>query len=157
MISIIAAVSKNGVIGVDNKLPWDLPEDLKRFKELTTGNVVIMGRKTYESIGKPLPNRINIVVTRDKDFFVPGVLSANSLDSALLKAGGNKDIFIIGGGEIYKQSMGFVDKLYITEVDMEVEGDTTFPTISDQWSVIEENKFNGGWYVTYKKANSLVK
>jgi dihydrofolate reductase len=157
MISIIAAVSKNGVIGVDNKLPWDLPEDLKRFKELTTGNVVIMGRKTYESIGKPLPNRINIVVTRDKDFFVSGVLTANSLDSALLKAGGNKDIFIIGGGEIYKQSMGFADKLYITEVDMEVEGDTTFPTISDQWSVIEENEFNGGWFVTYKKAISLVK
>jgi dihydrofolate reductase len=157
MISIIAAVSKNGVIGVDNKLPWDLPEDLKKFKEITTGNVVIMGRKTYESIGKALPNRINIVVTRDKNFFVPGVLSANSLDSALLKAGGNKDIFIIGGGEIYKQSMDFVDKLYITEVDMEVEGDTTFPTISDQWSVIEENEFNGGWFVTYKKAISLVK
>ena len=78
MISIIAAVSKNGVIGVDNKLPWNLPEDLKRFKELTTNNVVIMGRKTYESIGKPLPNRINIVVTRNKDFFVPGVLTANS-------------------------------------------------------------------------------
>ena len=157
MISIIAAVSKNGVIGVDNKLPWDLPEDLKRFKELTTGNVVIMGRKTYESIGKPLPNRINIVVTRDKNFFTPNVIVANSLDSALLKAGGNKDIFIIGGGEIYKQSIGFADKLYITEVDMEVEGDTTFPTISDQWSVIEENEFNGGWYVTYKKSISLVK
>ena len=151
MISIIAAVSNNGVIGVDNKLPWDLPEDLKRFKELTTGNVVIMGRKTYESIGKPLPNRINIVITRNKDFFVPDVLTANSLNSALLKAGGNKDIFIIGGGEIYKQSMGFADKLYITEVDMEVEGDTKFPTISDQWSVTEENKFNGGWYVTYSK------
>ena len=151
MISIIAAVSNNGVIGVDNKLPWDLPEDLKRFKELTTGNVVIMGRKTYESIGKPLPNRINIVITRNKDFFVPDVLTANSLNSALLKAGGNKDIFIIGGGEIYEQSMGFADKLYITEVDMEVEGDTKFPTISDQWSVTEENKFNGGWYVTYSK------
>jgi len=151
MISIIAAVSKNGVIGVDNKLPWDLPEDLKRFKELTTGNVVIMGRKTYESIGKPLPNRINIVITRNKDFFVSGVLTANSLDSALLKAGGNKDIFIIGGGEIYEQSMGFADKLYITEVDMEVEGDTKFPTISNQWSVTEENEFNGGWYVTYSK------
>ena len=156
MISIIAAVSKNGVIGVDNKLPWDLPEDLKRFKEITTGSVVIMGRKTYESIGKALPNRINIVVTRDKNFFVPGVLSANSLDSALLKAGGNKDIFIIGGGEIYKQSMGFADKLYITEVDMEVEGDTTFPTISDQWNVIEENEFNGGWFVTYKKNKVLT-
>lgn len=151
MISIIAAVSNNGVIGVDNKLPWDLPEDLKRFKELTTGNVVIMGRKTYESIGKPLPNRINIVITRNKDFFVPDAIVTNSLESALLKAGGDKDIFIIGGGEIYKQSMGFADKLYITEVDMEVEGDTKFPTISDQWSVTEENKFNGGWYVTYSK------
>ena len=151
MISIIAAVSNNGVIGVDNKLPWDLPEDLKRFKELTTGNVVIMGRKTYESIGKPLPNRINIVITRNKDFFAPDVIVTNSLESALLKAGGDKDIFIIGGGEIYKQSMGFADKLYITEVDMEVEGDTKFPTISDQWSVTEENEFNGGWYVTYSK------
>ena len=94
MISIIAAVSKNGVIGVDNKLPWNLPEDLKRFKELTTNNVVIMGRKTYESIGKPLPNRINIVITRNEDFSVPGVLTAKSLQNGLLKAGGKKDIFI---------------------------------------------------------------
>jgi len=156
MISIIVAVSKNGVIGVDNKLPWNLPEDLKRFKELTTGNVVIMGRKTYESIGKPLPNRINIVVTRDKNFFVPGVLSANSLDSALLKAGGNKDIFIIGGGEIYKQSMGFVDKLYITEVDMEVEGDTTFPTISNTWNISNEETFEGGKFLTYTKNKVLT-
>ena len=151
MISIIAAVSKNGVIGVDNTLPWDLPVDLKRFKEITTGNVVIMGRKTYESIGKALPNRVNIVVTRDKNFFVSGVLSANSLDSALLKAGNNKDIFIIGGGEIYRQSMDFVDKLYITEVDMEVEGDTTFPTISDKWNVSNEEDFVGGKFLTYSR------
>ena len=156
MISIIAAVSNNGVIGVDNKLPWDLPEDLKRFKELTTGNVVIMGRKTYESIGKPLPNRINIVITRNKDFFVPDVLTANSLNSALLKAGGNKDIFIIGGGEIYKQSMDFVDKLYITEVDMEVEGDTTFPTISDKWNISNEETFEGGKFLTYTKNKVLT-
>jgi len=156
MISIIAAVSKNGVIGVNNTLPWDLPKDLKRFKDLTTGNVVIMGRKTYESIGKALPNRINIVVTRDKNFFVPGVLSANSLDSALLKAGGNKDIFIIGGGEIYKQSMDFVDKLYITEVDMEVEGDTTFPTISDKWIVSNEEDFEGGKFLTYSRNKVLA-
>jgi len=156
MISIIAAVSKNGVIGVDNKLPWDLPEDLKKFKEITTGNVVIMGRKTYESIGKSLPNRINIVVTRDKNFFVPGVLSANSLDSALLKAGGNKDIFIIGGGEIYKQSMDFVDKLYITEVDMEVEGDTTFPKISNTWNISNEETFEGGKFLTYTKNKVLT-
>ena len=156
MISIIAAVSKNGVIGVDNKLPWDLPEDLKKFKEITTGNVVIMGRKTYESIGKALPNRINIVVTRDKNFFVPGVLSANSLDSALLKAGGNKDIFIIGGGEIYKQSMGFADKLYITEVDMEVEGDTTFPKISNTWNISNEETFEGGKFLTYTKNKVLT-
>ena len=156
MISIIAAVSNNGVIGVDNKLPWNLPEDLKKFKEITTGNVVIMGRKTYESIGKALPNRINIVVTRDKNFFVPGVLSANSLDSALLKAGGNKDIFIIGGGEIYKQSMGFADKLYITEVDMEVEGDTTFPTISNKWNISNEETFEGGKFLTYTKNKVLT-
>ena len=153
MISIIAAVSKNGVIGVDNTLPWDLPVDLKRFKEITTGNVVIMGRKTYESIGKALPNRVNIVVTRDKNFFVSGVLSANSLDSALLKAGNNKDIFIIGGGEIYRQSMDFVDKLYITEVDMEVEGDTTFPTISDKWNVSNEEDFEGGKFIFFAISN----
>jgi dihydrofolate reductase len=151
MISIIAAVSNNGVIGVDNKLPWDLPEDLKRFKELTTGNVVIMGRKTYESIGKPLPNRINIVITRNKDFFAPDVIVTNSLESALLKAGGDKDIFIIGGGEIYKQSMNFVDKLYITEVDMGVEGDTTFPTIDkNRWSVKEDLDFDGGKFLLYE-------
>ena len=157
MISIIAAVSKNGMIGVDNKLPWDLPKDLKRFKELTTGNVVIMGRKTYESIGKPLPNRINIVITRNKDFSVPGVLTAKSLQNALLKAGGEKEIFIIGGGEIYSQAISYSNKRYITEVDMEVEGDTTFPDIDkNRWSLKEEVDFDGGKFLTYERVKILT-
>lgn len=157
MVSIIVAKSKNGVIGVGNKLPWNLPIDLKRFKELTTGNVVIMGRKTYESIGKPLPNRINIVITRNKDFSVPGVLTAKSLQNALLKAGGEKDIFIIGGGEIYRQSISYSDKMYITEVDMEVEGDTTFPDIDkNRWSLQEEVDFKEGKFLTYERVKILT-
>jgi len=157
MVSIIVAKSKNGVIGVGNKLPWNLPTDLKRFKEITTDGVVIMGRKTYESIGKPLPNRINIVVTRTENFFVPGVLTAKSLQNALLKAGGEKDIFIIGGGEIYRQSISYADKMYITEVDMEVEGDTTFPEIDkNRWSLQEEVDFKEGKFLTYERVKILT-
>lgn len=157
MISLIAAVSKNGVIGVNNKLPWDLPEDLERFKIITTGGVVIMGRKTYESIGKALPNRVNIVITRDKNFKAPNVLVVNSIESALFKAGGQKDVFIIGGGEIYKQTMSYVDRMYISEVDMEVEGDTLFPTIDkNRWGLTKEEVFKGGRFLVYKKVKVTI-
>ena len=157
MISIVAAVSKNGVIGMDNKLPWDSPKDLKRFKELTTNGVVIMGRKTYDSIGKPLPDRINIVISRDENLTINGVIVVNSLDNAILKSGINKDIFIIGGGEIYNQSINLVDKMYITEIEKDFDGDTTFPNIDlDKWVLDSKTKFKDGYFLTYSKNKILV-
>ena len=147
MLSIIVAKSKNNVIGNNNKLPWNISEDMKRFKELTTGNVVIMGRKTYESLPeqfRPLPNRLNIVITRNPDFRSEGVLFFDDLQKAILKTEKNKEIFIIGYGEIYKEGMKFADRLYITEVDGEFEGDTYFPEISSDW--IEMNVVDGDGY-----------
>lgn len=145
MVSIIVAKSKNNVIGSNGSIPWSVPKDLKYFKELTEGNTVIMGRKTYESLPenkKPLPNRINIVITRDSNFKANGCIIVNSLEEALLKADNKNDTFIIGGGEIYKQALNFVDKIYITEINEEFVGDTYFPKLSDKWDLItvEENK-----------------
>ena len=127
-VSIIVAVSDNGVIGKDNQLLWRLPDDLKRFKQLTLGHPMIMGRKTFESIGKPLPGRTSIVVTRNPDFSHDGVITAHSLESAIEAARQieTDEIFIIGGGELYRQAEAIADRLYITEVHTEMEGDTYF-------------------------------
>lgn len=138
MIKIIAAISKNGVLGNDNKLIWSLPNDLKRFKKLTTGNTVIMGRKTFESIGKPLPNRRNIIITRDLDYEVEGCEVVNSIDESLLLC--NNDCFIIGGGEIYKQTINLADKIYLTVVDGVFEGDTFFPIMGNGWRKVSESE-----------------
>jgi dihydrofolate reductase len=137
MIKIIVAMSKNRVIGDSNTLIWHLPEDLKRFKQLTTGNTIVMGRKTYESIGKPLPNRRSIIITRDTDYSVEGCEVVNSLEEALLLS--NSDCFIIGGGEIYRQSIDITDKIYLTLINKEFEGDTSFPEIKDWVEVSSEN------------------
>lgn len=140
MINIIAAVSENGIIGNDNKLLWKLSSDLKRFKELTTGCDVIMGRKTYDSIGRPLPNRRNIVITRQKDLTIEGCEIVNSLEEALSLA--SDDCFIIGGGEIYKQSMDIAGRIYLTVVNCVVEGDTSFPEIEDDWMLVNLESFD---------------
>ncbi len=129
MISIIAALAENRVIGVNNTLPWRLPNDLKHFRRLTTGHAIVMGRKNYESIGKPLPERTNIVVTRNRDYRVDGCLIAHSLDEALRLAGGDPEIFVIGGAEIYREALPRADRLYLTQVHAVVEGDTFFPEI----------------------------
>ena|ERR1035437_6664415 len=126
-------MSENRVIGNDNTLIWKLPADLKRFKEITTGNTIVMGRKTYESIGRPLPNRRNIIVTRDKNYKVEGCEIVNSIEEALI-CGDN--IFIIGGGEIYKQSIGISDKIYLTLIHETFEGDTIFSELGDEWKEI---------------------
>lgn len=128
LLSIIVAVAKNGVIGKDNQLLWRLPDDLKRFKQLTLNHPMIMGRKTFDSIGKPLPGRTSIVITRDANFAVEGVVVVHSLEEALAAA---RDLhvaeaFVIGGGEIYRQTQPLADKLYITEVETEIDGDTLF-------------------------------
>jgi len=139
MVKIIVATSKNRVIGNDNKLIWKLSSDLKRFKELTTGNPVVMGRKTFESIGKPLPNRRNIIITRNENYEVDGCEIVSSLEEAFLLT--NNDCFIIGGGEIYKQSIEVADKIYLTLVDCEVNGDTFFPDIDSTWKKISRKDF----------------
>jgi dihydrofolate reductase len=126
MINIIVAASLNNVIGKDNKLLWRQSADLKRFKELTTGKTVVMGRKTYDSIGKPLPNRRNIVITR-QDIEIPGCEVVNSLEEALKL---DNEIFIIGGGEIYQKSIILAHKIFLTRIHVEVDGDTYFPQLS---------------------------
>jgi dihydrofolate reductase len=139
MVKIIVATSKNKVIGNSNSLIWHLPADLKRFKETTTGNTIVMGRKTYESIGKPLPNRRNIIITRDFNYEVEGCEIVNSLEEALMIS--NHNCFIIGGGEIYKQSMEIADKLYLTLIHDDFEGDTTFPEIGSEWKMVTSQDF----------------
>ena len=127
MISIIVAIARNGVIGNGNALIWRIAEDLRRFKALTTGHPVIMGRKTYDSIGRPLPNRTNVVVTRRKDYRPEGCLVAGSLEQAVGLFDQSEEIFIIGGAQIYAQAMPMADRLYLTEIDSDYEGDTRFP------------------------------
>lgn len=136
MINIIVATSLNNVIGKDNKLLWSQSADLKRFKELTTGKTVVMGRKTYESIGKPLTNRRNIVITR-QDIEIEGCEVVNSLEEALKI---DDEIFIIGGGEIYQKSIILANKIFLTLIETEIEGDTYFPQLSYDWK-IEKTEF----------------
>jgi dihydrofolate reductase len=137
IISIIAAMDRNRAIGVDNKLPWRLPADLKRFRDLTMGRHLIMGRKTYESIGKPLPGRRMIVVTRDTTYKAEGCDVVHSVEDAINLASerGESEVFIGGGAEIYAQSIGIVDRMYLTFVDAEVEADTFFPEFDErEWN-----------------------
>ena len=141
MLSLIVAVSDNYVIGNKNELPWRLSADLKHFKEITTGHTVIMGRKTYESIGRPLPNRVNIIVTRNKDYGVEGCEIANSLEEAM-SLSEDTNSFIIGGSNIYEQSMDMVDTLYITHVHANIEGDAHFPEIdTDVWEELNREDY----------------
>lgn len=128
-VSIIVAMSRNGIIGRDNAIPWNIPADMDRFRELTLGHALIMGRKTFESIGRPLPGRRNIVVSRQADYVAEGVVVAGSLPEALLLAGGEGEIFICGGGEIYEQALPLAGRIYLTLIDCDIDGDTGFPFI----------------------------
>lgn len=127
ILSIIAAVAKNRVIGANNTLPWHLPEDLKRFRSLTMGHHIIMGRKTYESLGRLLPGRTTIIVSRNKDYAVDGALVADTLKSALSHCGNDPEVFVIGGGQLYHDALPKADRLYLTEIEQDVAGDTFFP------------------------------
>ena len=144
MISLLVAAAENNAIGKDNKLLWHLPKDLRFFKNTTWGMVVIMGRKTYEAVDKPLPGRVNIVITTQPDWQRENVLSAKNLADALQQAAATncKEIFIIGGGEIYKQSMEIADKIYMTRVHATLAGDTFFPAIDEaKWNLKENIDF----------------
>lgn len=143
MLSLIVAMSKNNVIGKDNKLIWHLPEDLKRFKTLTTGKTIIMGRKTFESLGRVLPNRKHVVLTKSKDFFVENeqVEILHELSDINKYIDIEEECFVIGGGKIYSQLMEKAKKLYITKIDEEFDGDTYFPEINEQiWKVVKREK-----------------
>jgi dihydrofolate reductase len=140
-ISLIVAMNQSHVIGIDNNLPWHIPEDLKFFKQITTGKPIIMGRKTFESIGRVLPNRTNIIITRNKNFMVPGIINVGSLQEALNISKTAPEVFIIGGGEIFKLAMELANKIYITIVDIEVKNPNVyFPTIDyKEWHLVKEN------------------
>lgn len=145
-ISAIVALGDNNVIGKDNALIWHLPADMKFFKDKTTGHCIITGRKNYESIPlkfRPLPNRTNIIITRQVDYNAPGAIVVDSIDSALEKVRqcGDEEIFIIGGAEIFRQSMHLVDRLYVTHIYHSFEGDVFFPEINmDEWKETERRK-----------------
>ena len=144
IISLVVAAAENNAIGKDNQLLWHLPNDLKFFKNITWGMVVIMGRKTFEAVNKPLPGRINIVITRQADWNAEGTIAATDLQDALQKAKATNcnEIFVIGGGEIYKQSMEIADKIYITRVHAALDGDTFFPEIDEsKWQLISNQDF----------------
>jgi dihydrofolate reductase len=146
-IALVAAVAINGVIGKAGGLPWRLPSDLKRFKAVTMGKPVIMGRKTYESIGRPLPGRRNIVVTRSRDFAAQGIERAGSLEEAIALAaeGQTVEVCVIGGGQLYGEALATADRLYITHVMAEPEGDTLFPPIhQNEWLPVSSETIAAG-------------
>ncbi|NTU73158.1 dihydrofolate reductase [Candidatus Roizmanbacteria bacterium] len=147
-LSIIVAVGNNRAIGKGNQLLWHISEDLKRFKQLTTGHPIIMGRKTYESIGRPLPNRINIIITRDTAFQAPGCDSVGSLDEALekAKAQNTDEVFVIGGAQIYAQAIDRADRLYLTKVEGDFEADAFFPDYSMFKKVVQQESGHSGVY-----------
>jgi dihydrofolate reductase len=125
LVSLIVAASRNGVIGNKGRLPWHLPADLQRFKRITMGHPILMGRKTFESIGKPLPGRTNIVITRQKGFQFRGTTVVHSLEEALLMCEKEKEAFVIGGAEIFRQALPFADRIYLMRIEKDFEGDTT--------------------------------
>ena len=152
MIALIVAFTKNQVIGNKGRIPWKIKGEQKRFRELTTGNVVVMGRRSYEEIGKPLPNRTTIVISNTKNFDSENCMTAKTLQEAI-ELSGNKDIYISGGAKLYEEALPLVEKMYITEIDCDIEGDTYFPPFEKEQFVKEINeRFEGEipyTYVTY--------
>ncbi len=137
-VSVIVATDRNRLIGAQGRLPWHLPADLKHFKAITMGNPIVMGRRTYQSIGRPLPGRTNIVVTSDRTFMAPGCIVVGSLADALSAVADAREVMIVGGAMLYEQGLPLADRIYLTEVEGEFAGDTWFPRIDPrQWREIE--------------------
>jgi dihydrofolate reductase len=155
-VTIVAAVARNGVIGVGGGLPWHLPDDLRRFKELTLGHVLVMGRKTYESIGRPLPGRTTVVVTRTAgwDAGAEGVQVARSVPAAIDDGTAiDPDVFVVGGAEVYAAALPLADRLELTLVDAEPVGDVRFPDVDwHEWRELRREEAEGAAYVTYERA-----
>jgi dihydrofolate reductase len=163
MISIIVAAGENGVIGKNNQLIWHLPEDLKRFKQLTMGHAMIMGRKTFESIGKALPGRTTIIVTRQKDFKKENCLIADSLEKAIALCRNDNEAFIIGGAQIFEKAIPLTDKIYLTRIHQSFEGDVFFPELEkEKWKITfredhktdEKNPYDYS-FINYEKINQV--
>lgn len=154
-LSLIVAVAHHGVIGANNTLPWHLPEDLKRFRALTMGHHIIMGRKTHESLKRLLPGRTHVIVTRNTDYRVEGALVAHSLPQAIALCGEDSEVFVIGGAELYKDGLQLADKLYLTEIDASFAGDAYFPPLQQAaWLETERETHTssnglGYRYITY--------
>ena len=150
IISMIAAMADNRIIGKDNQMPWHLPADFAWFKRCTMGKPVVMGRKTYESIGRPLPGRLNIVISRDETLKIEGVTTVTSIEQALDVAGDVEEVMIIGGGAIYAACLPMANKLYVTHIEAAIDGDTQFPdwgdefkeTYSEMYQADEKNAYN---------------
>ncbi len=143
IVSIIVAVAQNDVIGKENQLPWHLPADMKYFRKTTSGHCIIMGRKTFEALGKPLPNRTNIIITRQEDFAVDGCIVVNQLQHAIdyARDNGESECFIIGGGDIFIQALIWTDRIYLTRIHQSFEGDTFFQSlVSTDWKEISSHK-----------------
>jgi dihydrofolate reductase len=142
-LSIIVAMAKNRVIGAGNAIPWRLPEELKYFKRVTMGHHMIMGRKTWESIGRPLPGRTTVIVTRQRDYQAQGVRVTHSLDQAIAACGDDDEIFVIGGAELYVQALPRAGRIYLTTVDAEIEGDTVMPDFDTaKWREVASEAFS---------------
>ena len=141
-ISAIVAVARNGVIGSDNDLPWHLPEDLQYFKDMTLGKPIIMGRKTFDSVGKPLPKRRNIVVTRNQELRIDGADVVTTLDEAVAiakeycRTTGQDEIMVVGGEGVYTMALPILDRIYLTDIDASPDGDTYFPTLGEEWQEV---------------------
>ncbi len=143
-LSLIVAMANNRVIGIENRLPWHLPADLQHFKKITMGKPILMGRKTYESIGRPLPGRENIVLTRDKTFKPEGCTIYHSIDEALEATKDYEEVMVIGGDSFYQQLISKADRLYLTFIDLDIKGDAFFPEYSlDEWIEVESDAFSG--------------
>lgn len=150
-VTLVAAVAANGVIGADGTMPWHLPEDLARFKALTMGHTMIMGRRTYESIGRPLPGRTTVVVTRQPDWSADGVIVVGSVDDALAIPD-DDEAFVVGGAEIYRQTLDAADVLEITLIDERPAGDTYFPEVDwEDWEEVEREDHDGFSFVTFHR------
>jgi len=159
LLSLLVAVADNGLIGVDNQLPWHIPADLKRFKKLSVGKPTVMGRKTWDSLGRPLPDRRNIVITRNADFEAPGAEVVSSLEEAIRVSGDAEEIMIIGGAEIFRLALPLADRMYYTHVHTVLEGHTYFPPVAwEQWQpVYQETGEHGGLsykYVDYNRVRT---
>ena len=160
IISFVAAMGKNKVIGKNNSLPWSMPADMKRFKELTMGKLIIMGRKTFESIGAPLPRRINIIITRDHEYEAEGCIVAHSADEALNAAKSAEEAMVIGGSQIYKEFLPRANRMHLTIIDADFEGDAYFPEYRiEEWEETAyeeherdaENKYNYAFITLERK------